>query len=268
MCPTYTKAPILNIASPSNTLTISSRNDGTTPNNTWFISSSISWIGDNSGVVGYFTGGTSGIPANSFELETLAWGAQMNNEGGTVVDGALPSGSAVNVRWEVNQCNYEQGTFTLLVRSGNDNQAQKNVLETWTNLSMDVNQPNYIARVIGNTKPVYTYSTADGQGYVDYVGDFPNQSRYIRVADVPFYDDKEEKALAKMPKSPGTPKERNVVITTHTGNERMPAGLSRRFTRKQKYNLMRAAGIGGTKPASEEGLGNKSEEHTSELQSH
>ena len=127
---------------------------------------------------------SSGALATSFVLETLAWGAQMNNEGGTVVSGALPSGSATNVRYEINQVNYQQGTFTLLVRSGNDNEAQKNILETWTNLSMDVNQPNYIARVIGDTKPVYTYSTTDGQGYIDYNGDYPNASRYIRVATV------------------------------------------------------------------------------------
>jgi phage tail sheath protein FI len=50
---------------------------------------------------------------------------------------------------------------------------------------MDVNQPNYISRVIGNQKPTYTYSAADGQGYIDYVGDFPNASRYVRVANVP-----------------------------------------------------------------------------------
>ena len=128
---------------------------------------------------------SSGALATSFTLETLAWGAQMNNAGGTVVSGALPSGSADNVRWEVSNVNYNLGTFTLLVRSGNDNNAQKNILETWTNLSMDVNQPNYIARVIGDTKPVYTYSAVDGQGYIEYNGDFPNQSRYIRVATVP-----------------------------------------------------------------------------------
>ncbi len=128
---------------------------------------------------------SSGALATSFTLETLAWGAQMNNEGGTVVSGALPSGSAQNVRWEVSNVNYTQGTFTLLVRSGDDNNAQKNILETWTNLSMDVNQPNYIGRVIGDTKPVYTYSAADGQGYIEYNGDFPNASRYIRVATVP-----------------------------------------------------------------------------------
>jgi hypothetical protein len=132
------------------------------------------------------SGSTSALLASaSFVLETIAWGNQMNNQGGTIISGALPSGSTTNVRWEVNTVNPTQGTFTLLVRSGDDNQAQKNILETWTNLSMDVNQPNYIARVIGNTKPVYTYSTTDGQGYVDSIGDFPNASRYVRVASVP-----------------------------------------------------------------------------------
>jgi len=170
----------------TNTLTITSVDDGITPNSNWFLSSSLDYIGDTvGGAVALFSGGTAGIPANSFVLETLAWGAQMNNLGGTVISGALPSGSATNVRWEVNQVNYDQGTFTLLVRSGNDNNNQKNVLETWTNLSMDVNQPNYISRVIGNQKPTYTYSTADGQGYIDFVGDFPNASRYVRVQSVP-----------------------------------------------------------------------------------
>jgi len=127
---------------------------------------------------------SSGSLATSFVLETLAWGSQMNNQGGVSISGSLPSGSATNVRWEVSNVNYTQGTFTLLVRSGDDDNNQKNILETWTNLSMDVNQPNYIARVLGNTKPVYTYSAADGQGYINYTGDFANTSRYVRVASV------------------------------------------------------------------------------------
>ena len=130
-----------------------------------------------------FAGGLTG--AECFEIETLAWGSQMNNSGSILSSGALVSGSATNVRWQVQNVNTTQGTFTLIVRSGNDTDAQPNVLETWTNLSMDVNQPNYIARVIGNTKPVYTYSVADGQGYINYIGDFPNASRYIRIANVP-----------------------------------------------------------------------------------
>jgi hypothetical protein len=128
---------------------------------------------------------SSGSLSASFVLETLAWGDQMNNVGGTAVSGALPSGSPNNVRWEVNQVDYTAGTFTVVVRSGNDNNNQKNIIETWTNLSMDVNQPNYISRVIGDSKPIYTYSTTDGQGYISEGGSFSNASRYIRVASVP-----------------------------------------------------------------------------------
>jgi hypothetical protein len=135
-----------------------------------------------SSITNNFGGGANGTQC--FEVETVAWGNQMNNSGSILSSGALVSGSATNVRWQVQNVNPTQGTFTLLVRSGNDTDAQPNVLETWTNLSMDVNQPNYIARVIGNTKPVYTYSVADGQGYIDYIGDFPNASRYIRIATV------------------------------------------------------------------------------------
>lgn len=131
-----------------------------------------------------FASGSTSVATSSFTLETLAWGEQMNNVGGTSVSGTLSSGSATNVRWEINQVNYTQGTFTLVVRSGNDNQNQKNIVETWTNLSMDVDQPNYISRVIGDTKPTYNFSATDGMGYINYVGNYPNASRFIRVASV------------------------------------------------------------------------------------
>lgn len=128
---------------------------------------------------------SSGSASSSIILETLAWGDQMNNEGGIVISGSLPSGTRTNVRWEISQVNYNQGTFTLLVRSGNDTNNQKNILETWSNLSMDVNQPNFVSRVIGNSKPKYVFSEADGQGYIEYTGEYANASRYIRIAEVP-----------------------------------------------------------------------------------
>ena len=129
-----------------------------------------------------FGGGLNGTEC--FRVEALAWGSQMNNSGSILSSGALVSGSASNVRWQVQNVDPTIGTFTLIVRSGNDTDAQPNVLETWTNLCLDVNQPNYIARVIGNTKPTYTYSVADGLGYINYIGDFPNASQYIRISTV------------------------------------------------------------------------------------
>ena len=136
-----------------------------------------------SSITNNFGGGANG--ATCFTLEALAWGAQMNNSGSVLPSGALVSGSALNVRWQIQNVDITTGTFTLVIRSGNDTDAQPNVLETWTNLSLDVNQPNYISRVIGNTKPTYNYSLADGQGYINYVGDFPNASKYIRISNIP-----------------------------------------------------------------------------------
>jgi len=127
----------------------------------------------------------SGATTASFTLETLAWGDQMNNSS-SMVSGALASGSMDNVRWEVTNVSTGSGVFNLIVRRGDDNDAQKNVLETWANLSLDPQQPNYISRVIGDFKPVYD----NVNKYVNYTGSFSNSSQYIRVksVDVPQVD--------------------------------------------------------------------------------
>ena len=121
----------------------------------------------------------SGATTSSFTLETLAWGDQMNNSS-SMVSGALASGSIDNVRWEVTSVSTGSGVFNLVVRRGDDNNAQKNVLETWANLSLDPQQPNYISRVIGDLKPVYDNTNK----YVDYIGSYSNSSQYVRVASV------------------------------------------------------------------------------------
>jgi hypothetical protein len=165
-------------------LTISARvpsNQNTVPNSNWFVSRSLNNIGDTNGTVQLFNNGINGTVATSFTLETLAWGDQMNNTS-SMTAGALASGSAMNVRWEVSQVNTgsDGGTFTVVVRRGDDNDAQKNILETWANVSLDPQLPNYISRVIGDLKPVYDVN----EGRVDFEGNFPNQSLYIRVASV------------------------------------------------------------------------------------
>ena len=94
-------------------------------------------------------------------------------------DGILISGSADNVRWEVTNSNHKKGTFNLLVRAGNDTNRQKQILETWNNLSIDSNAPNYIAKVIGDTKQVL--SSPGSEPYIASSGSFPNKSKYVRV---------------------------------------------------------------------------------------
>ena len=118
----------------------------------------------------------------SFALETIAWGDQMNNTS-SLVSGALASGSVINVRWEVTNVNTGSGVFSLAVRAGNDNDAQKNYLETWSNLSLDPALPNYISRVIGDIKPVYKVDS-DNTPYIDYTGSYANASKYVRIKSI------------------------------------------------------------------------------------
>jgi phage tail sheath protein FI len=128
-------------------------------------------------------GGTNvSTQTTSFELETLAWGTVMNNVG-PISAGALASGSATNVRWEITNVNTGSGTFNLAIRAGNDNDAQKNYLETWPNLSLDPAQSNYISRVIGDIKPTYTLDS-DGIPYINQAGSYNNASQYVRVKSV------------------------------------------------------------------------------------
>ena len=125
----------------------------------------------------------SGSTTSSFTLETLTWGDIMNNTS-SLTSGSLGSGTMDNVRWEVTNVNTGSGIFTLAVRAGNDNNAQKNYIETWPNLSLDPNLPNYISRVIGDAKYGWVYNATDGTSYIQQTGSFANISQYIRVASV------------------------------------------------------------------------------------
>ena len=125
--------------------------------------------------------GSGEAVATSFALKTFGQGTIMNSSG-SEVDGALVSGSADNLRWEVSGFSTSSGTFTLLLRQGNDNSEQKTVLESYTNLSLDPTAPNYISKVIGD---VYqTINTSDTTPYVQTNGTYPNRSRYVYVSSV------------------------------------------------------------------------------------
>ena len=125
-----------------------------------------------------------GNPASSsFSLETLSDGVIMNNSGTILPGQALSSGSADNIRWSVTNVNTGSGTFNLILRQGNDTQNQQLVVETWLNLSLDPNSPNYIEYVIGNqTRNLVT--DVDGNLVLQVTGSYVNQSRYVRVNNV------------------------------------------------------------------------------------
>jgi phage tail sheath protein FI len=132
-------------------------------------------------VTGGAISGSNGT--GSFTLKTISEGTIMNNSGSLGTNGTLASGSSDNVRWQIVSPDTSSGTFTLLVRQGNDTTTEPIVLETWSGVSLDPTQPNYIARVIGDSYKALTVD-ADGVGYVQEVGTFTNQSRYVYVSAV------------------------------------------------------------------------------------
>ena len=122
--------------------------------------------------------------SSSFTLKTIANGTIASNSGSMIAGGYLDSGSSENVRWEIQNVNMSNGTFTLLVRQGNDNANVPNVLETFANVSLDPLSPNYIEAVVGNQYKTIEYDSSVGGFYVKINGDYPNQSRYVYVSSV------------------------------------------------------------------------------------
>jgi hypothetical protein len=118
--------------------------------------------------------------SGSFILETLSEGTIMNSSSSLDASGALESGSADNIRFQITNSDTSSGTFSLLIRQGNDNTNDPIVVETWTNLSLDPFAPNYIARVLGD----YTLNYNSTNNQIEVSGSFPNASKYVRVKSV------------------------------------------------------------------------------------
>ena len=138
-----------------------------------------------------------------FTLEALGDGPEFNNFVGTGsnfgTDGLLPprtnsatnntllsgsvGGRGSNFRYEISQRNLSKGTFTLILRAGNDTHVKKTVIETHENLSLDPGSPDYILKRIGNQTD--TVVVEDGEAFIRPAGEFPNKSNYVRVSNLP-----------------------------------------------------------------------------------
>ena len=125
-------------------------------------------------------GPTSGL--SPFVLETLAKGTIMNSDSTELSNGGLDSGSVDNLRWEITGTDRDQGTFSLLIRRGDDKTNAKTVLESYQNLSLDPKANNYISRVIGDQ--TQNIKTDGSTYYLETTGSYANVSRYVRVKAV------------------------------------------------------------------------------------
>ena len=124
------------------------------------------------------SGSTSASAA--FVIETISEGELMNSNSSLATDGTLPSGSVDNYRWEIANSDTGSGTFSLLVRRGDDETNNKVVLETWTGLSLDPLSENFISKIIGDQ--TLNYNSTNNQ--IQVSGSYPNNSKYIRIKEI------------------------------------------------------------------------------------
>lgn len=141
----------------------------------------------------FVSGSTTGSYASgsAFTLTTISAGAIMNSTSAVDISGSLLSGSSNNIRWAIQNSSTASGTFDLLIRRGDDNTNNQVVLETWTGLSLDPTQPNFISKVIGDQYEAFDAGTTSVQTY----GNYKNNSRYVYVSAIdpdflmPYYFD-------------------------------------------------------------------------------
>ena len=126
---------------------------------------------------------TGGSTANAFTLKTLADGTLQNNASATSTKNCvLQSGSVHNIRYEVTNVNETKGSFTLLIRAGNDSHKRKQILETFTNVNLDPKSPNYIGKAVGDQRQ--NLKTDGSVNYLELSGSFPNKSRFVTVEGI------------------------------------------------------------------------------------
>jgi hypothetical protein len=112
----------------------------------------------------------SGDRYNLFKVETLGVGNAANTKVKIAITNIKAAGSVSGT---------DYGIFTVVVRDFADTNKKKVVLETFANVNLDPNSPNFISRVIGDRK--LQISTT---GKITETGDWVNNSKYIRIANL------------------------------------------------------------------------------------
>jgi len=109
----------------------------------------------------------SGERYDLFRFHTLGHGNGENKRFKVSISGVKAAGEDGGTDYSV---------FSLTIRSYEDTDKRKVVLESFNNVNLDPGSANYIARVIGDR-----YSTIDSNGKITENGDWINNSKYLRV---------------------------------------------------------------------------------------
>jgi len=129
-------------------------------------------------VAGASGNGTITDTAASSDITVVNFTGGITDPVGT--NNLLLSGSKDNVRWEISSLNNKKGTFSLLIRRGNDIIKRKQILESWPRVNLDPNSSEYIAKAIGDQYTSLGGSNTDTP-YITFNGSYPNKSKYVRV---------------------------------------------------------------------------------------
>ena len=120
-----------------------------------------------------------GNATNLFKFHHMSHGDSTNYEFKVQIENIRPAGT-------IPGSNY--GQFNIVIRAvdqdniygspytTDDSDSRQNVVETFLNLNLDPDSPNFIQRRIGDR-----YITVDANGKLTMNGDYNNQSAYIRV---------------------------------------------------------------------------------------
>lgn len=107
-----------------------------------------------------------------FKIEALDDGEYANN---------LYKISITNIKASTNEA-YSYGTFNVQVRAWDDTDTSLNILEQFTNCSLDPNSENYVAKLIGDRKVYYNFdATNPSEKRLAATGKYSNNSKYVRI---------------------------------------------------------------------------------------
>lgn len=107
-----------------------------------------------------------------FRFESLDDGEHANN---------LYKISITNIKASPNEAN-RYGTFNVQIRDWNDTDLSPIVLEQFSNVTLDPNAPNFIAKMIGDRKVFYNFDALDpNEKRIVATGRYPNNSKYVRI---------------------------------------------------------------------------------------
>ncbi len=112
----------------------------------------------------------SGQRYDLFQFETFGVGNSANEKIKIAISNVKAAGTVSGT---------DYGVFTVTIRAFSDTDKKKVLYETYSNVNLDPNSPNYISRVIGDRK-----RTISSTGKITETGDWNNFSKYVRVKNV------------------------------------------------------------------------------------